>query len=341
MGYSSSFDRGNAITCTAIHQITQADINAGSVSNTATGTTAFDTTPITQSATAVVNGIQDPAITITKTATETSYGSIGDVLHYTIVLTNTGNVTLANPGLIESNATVTGCGGYTTYFDPGDAITCSAVHQITRADINAGSVSNTATGTTSFDATPITKSATAVVHGIQDPAIAIGTMATETSYSSIGDVLHYTIVLTNTGSVTLSGPFTVTDDHGTVTCPDTETLAPGASITCTMTYTITPGDVDAGKVVDTATGHASFSEMPVDSTSRSVTATLRSAESTGTEQVGGETAGPNHSATPPVTSSSGQSPAGDPSPIFGLLICLAFGALGLLAVTAQRRALRS
>jgi hypothetical protein len=107
-----------------------------------------------------------------------------------------------------------------------------------------------------------------------------------------------------------------------------------------MTYTVTPGDVDAGKVVNTAIGHAVFNGDPVDSTSKSVTVTLQGAESTGTQEVGGETAGPHRSATPPVTSSNSQSPAGDSSPLFGLLICFAFGALGLLAVTAQRRALR-
>ncbi|HEX7490991.1 MAG TPA: MBG domain-containing protein [Candidatus Limnocylindrales bacterium] len=63
-------------------------------------------------------------------------------------------------------------------------------------------------------------------------------------------------------------------------------------------------------------------------------------------QVGGETATPGqsatpgHSATPPATSSKSDAPLGGSTPIFGLLICLAFGALGLMAVTAQRRSMR-
>jgi hypothetical protein len=114
---------------------------------------------------------------------------------------------------------------------------------------------------------------------------------------------------------------------------------PGDANTCTAIHQITQADINAGSVSNTATGHASFNEEPIDSISRSVTATLQSAEPTGTEQVGGETAGPNQSATPPVTSTGGQSPAGGSSPIFGLLICIALGALGVLAVTFQRRAL--
>ena len=37
-----------------------------------------------------------PDITITKVATETSYSAIGDIIHYTIAVTNTGNVILTD-----------------------------------------------------------------------------------------------------------------------------------------------------------------------------------------------------------------------------------------------------
>ena len=53
----------------------------------------------------------------------------------------------------------------------------------------------------------------------------------------------------------------------------------------------------------------------------------------------GETATPAVSLTPPPTSSGGGSGSGS-TPMFALLICLAFGALGLTAVEAQRRTFR-
>jgi uncharacterized protein HemX len=50
----------------------------------------------------------------------------------------------------------------------------------------------------------------------------------------------------------------------------------------------------------------------------------------------GETAFP----TPPPTATSSDSSGGNSTPLFALLISLAFGAMGLAAVEAQRRTIR-
>ena len=42
-----------------------------------------------------VPGAQNPHLAITKVATESSYNAVGQMIHYTIVATNDGNVTLA------------------------------------------------------------------------------------------------------------------------------------------------------------------------------------------------------------------------------------------------------
>jgi len=60
-----------------------------------------------------------------------------------------------------------------------------------------------------------------------------------------------------------------------------------------------------------------------------------------TEMVGAATATPAHAITLPPTSANGSSSSGgDSTPLFALLICLAFGSLGLVAVEAQRRSIR-
>jgi len=58
------------------------------------------------------------------------------------------------------------------------------------------------------------------------------------------------------------------------------------------------------------------------------------------EQVGGATATPVRVATPPVTSSGGDSPSNDSLPLLLMLISLAFGGVGTLAVQVQRNTIR-
>jgi hypothetical protein len=54
----------------------------------------------------------------------------------------------------------------------------------------------------------------------------------------------------------------------------------------------------------------------------------------------GETATPAPTTTPPPTSTAGSSSGGNSTPLYALLICFAFGGLGLAAVEAQRRTIR-
>ena len=66
--------------------------------------------------------------------------------------------------------------------------------------------------------------------------------------------------------MTLSGPFTVSDDKtSNESCPATSTLAPGASITCTSSYTITQTDLDHGSVTNTASASNGLVTSPTDS----------------------------------------------------------------------------
>ena len=69
----------------------------------------------------------------------------------------------------------------------------------------------------------------------------------------MGTVIGYSYSVTNSGNTTLSGAFTVSDDKTTdESCPVTASLAPGAFITCTSSYTITQADLDSAGVTLTA-----------------------------------------------------------------------------------------
>jgi uncharacterized repeat protein (TIGR01451 family) len=98
---------------------------------------------------------------------------------------------------------------------------------------------------------------------LQQPALSLSKTASPTTYSTLGQVISYSYVVTNTGNVTLAGPVTVTDDKATVSCP-AGGLAPGASTTCTASYTITQADLDGGSVTNHATAHANGTDSNPD-----------------------------------------------------------------------------
>jgi len=86
-----------------------------------------------------------------------------------------------------------------------------------------------------------------------NPSLSLTKTANRPSYSYVGEVVTYTYLLTNTGDVTLNGPFTVTDDKlGTFACGTATSLAPGASVNCTKTYVIQATDL--GNVTSLPTG---------------------------------------------------------------------------------------
>ena len=88
----------------------------------------------------------------------------------------------------------------------------------------------------------------------QTPELRLDKTATPATYDAVGDVIAYSYVVTNTGNVTLAGPFTVNDDKATGDLPGTAMLAPARRSPARRRYTITQADLDAGSVTNTATG---------------------------------------------------------------------------------------
>src|SRR5262249_28066417 len=133
----------------------------------------------------------------------------------------------------------------------GATTSCTATHTITQADIDLGSITNTATASRSGATSP---SATATVTATQTKALTLAKSASPSTYSSTGTVITYTYTITNSGNVTLAGPFSVTDDKlGSINPCGSGPLAPGATTSCTATHTITQADLDAGSIKNTAT----------------------------------------------------------------------------------------
>ncbi|MEU2158358.1 hypothetical protein ABZ532_25665 [Streptomyces sp. NPDC019396] len=90
------------------------------------------------------------------------------------------------------------------------------------------------------------------------PALTLTKSAVPQSVTAAGQLVTYTHTVRNTGNVTLTGvtvvetAFSGSGGDPVVSCPDT-TLAPGASMDCIATYSVTQTDVNAGDVGNTAT----------------------------------------------------------------------------------------
>lgn len=158
------------ISYSAVYTVTQADIDAGYVQNSALGSaTAPNGDPVTDVSDAgddtveTADGLgltnadptddptvqplpQNPELQLYKTITAVSgTGAVGDIITYGFQVTNTGNVTLSNVSVSDPKATV--LGGPILILPAGisDNITFTATYTITQADIDAGYVENSAT----------------------------------------------------------------------------------------------------------------------------------------------------------------------------------------------------
>jgi uncharacterized repeat protein (TIGR01451 family)/LPXTG-motif cell wall-anchored protein len=136
---------GASITCTAtvVHTITQADVDAGKVDNTATatGTDPTNTLVTSNASTAEVLLAQSPSIGLAKSGTYAA-GTIA----WLITVTNTGNVTLVNLVVTDPKAGKVTCAS--TTLAPGASEVCTTpTYTPSAAETAAGSVTNTATAT--------------------------------------------------------------------------------------------------------------------------------------------------------------------------------------------------
>jgi uncharacterized repeat protein (TIGR01451 family) len=146
---STTLDPGQNETCTASYPLTQADVNAGEVTNTATATgTPPGEAPVTSSpSSATVTIPATPALAIKKSTSPGSFDEAGTTIYYRYLVTNTGNVTLTGIKVDDKLAGLSAISCPSTTLNPGKDMTCTASYVTTAADLRARSIANTATVT--------------------------------------------------------------------------------------------------------------------------------------------------------------------------------------------------
>ncbi|SHO65430.1 DUF7507 domain-containing protein, partial [Algoriphagus zhangzhouensis] len=259
--------------------------NAGTFTNTATVTgTPPVGADVTDDDSDTQTFIQEPEIAIVKSAevdSEDDCYDTGDIVTYTFVVTNLGNVTLENVTIDETyHFTGTGTLGAVTFVSssmgsvegtllPNETATYTVEYEITQEDTDTRYIDNQAEVTGSYgdgmtvdDLSGETNADDEVtqVDLCQQPSIAIVKSAeviSDDDCYDTGDTVIYTFVVTNTGNVTLENVtidetyhFTGTGTLGAVTFVSSSmgsaegTLKPGESATYTAEYVITQQDTD-------------------------------------------------------------------------------------------------
>jgi uncharacterized repeat protein (TIGR01451 family) len=92
--------------------------------------------------------VPNSLLTITKTVNPQTYDHIGQTITYTYVITNSGNVAIGPDQFIVNDTGLDAplaCGDPNTTLAPAQTLTCSATHVITQADMDAASITTSAT----------------------------------------------------------------------------------------------------------------------------------------------------------------------------------------------------
>jgi uncharacterized repeat protein (TIGR01451 family) len=273
----ADMDPMEVVVCTGTYAITQADIDAGVVNNTADadGQCQVAGCPVNDDDMHSEPILQMPSVDLDKIGSldlgVNGIADPGDLITYTFTVTNDGNVTLTDVLVNDPLVPMIDCTPEMNPIAdmiPGEVVVCTGTYAITQFDIDNGFVDNLAdvTGQCSAKACPVMDMDPHREPIPQIPGILIDKTADPQFYNMVGQVITYTFTVTNTGNLTLSN-VTVTDplitdppNSGTIDCPPPGNgnimLDPGAMVVCTGLYSITQADLDAGSVgnVATATG---------------------------------------------------------------------------------------
>jgi fimbrial isopeptide formation D2 family protein len=238
---------GQTVTCTATYTVTAADVERGSVDNTATATGRSDDSIVTSPPSSETVPIEKPSgVSVEKKVTEPGPYAVGQKVTYTYTVRNTGGTELTGVGVHDDRVTGITCASTTLAPQgrPGDSTTCTGDYTISEADGTAGSVTNVATASGHTDGRTVTSPPTDLTLPVGAPHLTLRKKAASGGPFGVGDKVGYTYTVTNSGGTALHDVMVSDDRVARVTCEATE-LAPGASTTCHGTYTVTRADVAA------------------------------------------------------------------------------------------------
>ncbi len=227
---SNSLDPGASAVCTGTYVIAQGTSDKTSVDTVTAGGVDVLGLLVTAQDQATVNIIH-PAISVVKGTS----GKVepGATITVTATVTNTGDTTLSGIVVIDDHAGTLNCGGQTSLASLASMV-CTGTFS---APATPGVLSVTNTVTVSGqDQIPVTVSASAsATTNIISPDISV--VKGTSGKVEAGATINVTATVTNTGNTGLSGILVVDDHAGTLSCGGQTSLAAGAFMVCTGSFT--------------------------------------------------------------------------------------------------------
>ena len=196
-------------TITGTYTLTQADIDAGTFTNTATVTgTPPSGDAVTDSDDDIQSFIQSPSLSVEKDVDQTSINTPG-ILTYTITVDNTGNTSLTGITITDAFATsgptlISGDTNNDGALQVDETWTYTATYTVTQADIDAGRELVNLVIVDSDQTEPVQDDAVTTIS--QNALLSVDKTQTSTDpVTASGQVITYQIVITNTGNISLNG----------------------------------------------------------------------------------------------------------------------------------------
>ncbi|NWF64983.1 MAG: LysM peptidoglycan-binding domain-containing protein [Chloroflexi bacterium] len=225
---------------------------------------ATEAAPMSLQATATLDHTGQVSVELTvQYDTAAVYNTAGQIVRFKYIIKITkndlndgtpSNITIS--GITATCPPINSAGNGDDRFDAGETLECTGDYILTQADIDRGSLTNTATANVYGVKS---NTVTTTVPTVPARALTLSKTANPTAYSSAGQQITFTYTIKNSGTTSL-GPaqFTVTDsginNNTAFNCGNANvTLASGATLSCTATYTVTAADMNAASVVTNAT----------------------------------------------------------------------------------------
>ena len=262
----SKLDLSEIWLYTCSRTVTQSEMDTGgNLSNTVI---ADSTESATDTDTLNIPITQSPSMTVAKSSTTVSVTAANQVVPYSYLLTNTGNITLTGISLADDNTDAVPSCPVTT-LSPAATTTCTAQHTVTQSEMDTGgNLTNNVTAS-SNEAPDATDSLYIPIN--QSPSILIVKTSATADITTAGQVVPYSFTVTNTGNITLNS-ITVSDPNcgaapayqsGDTNADSKLDLRETWNYTCSRT--VTQAEVDAGSnLSNTVTADSTESSSDTD-----------------------------------------------------------------------------